>query len=90
MSREMALPYLFDTRKWLSTLSDGPATKENHAHFWGNDPSTLSSLSTAQFLTIGTGLDIYTSTLLSAIEAAEHEVILVTSFIANSDTLTHL
>jgi phosphatidylserine/phosphatidylglycerophosphate/cardiolipin synthase-like enzyme len=90
MSREMALPYLFDTRKWLSTLSDGPATKENHAHFWGNDPSTLSSLSTAQFLTIGTGLDIYTSTLLSAIEAAEHEVILVTCFIANSDTLTLL
>jgi phosphatidylserine/phosphatidylglycerophosphate/cardiolipin synthase-like enzyme len=86
----MALPDLFDTRKCLSTLSDGSAAKENHAHFWGNDPSILSSFSTAQFLTIGTGLDIYTSTLLSAIEAAEHEVILVMCFRADSDTLSLL
>ena len=90
MSREIALPDPFDTRKWLSTLSNGPAAKENHAHFWGNDPNTLSSFSTAQFLTIGTGLDIYTSTLLSAIEAAEHEVILATCFWADSDTLSLL
>jgi phosphatidylserine/phosphatidylglycerophosphate/cardiolipin synthase-like enzyme len=90
MSREIALPDPFDTRKWLTTLSDGPAIKENHAHFWGNDPSTLNSFSTAQFLTVGTGLDIYTSTLLSAIEAAEHEVILVTCFWALSDTLSLL
>jgi phosphatidylserine/phosphatidylglycerophosphate/cardiolipin synthase-like enzyme len=90
MPGEVILPDPFDTRKWLSTLSDGPGTKENHAHFWGNNPSTLSSFSTAQFLTIGTGLDIYTSTLLSAIEAAEHEVILVTCFWADSDTLSLL
>ena len=80
----------FNTRKWLGTLSGARATKENHAHFWAKDPRALCSLSSAHFLTVGTGLDIYTSTLLPAIEAADHEVLLVTCFWARSDTLALL
>ena len=89
MSREFVLE-LFNGRKWLSTLSGTRTAKEKRAHFWATDPRALCSLSSAHFLTVGTGLDIYTSTLLPAIEAAEHEVLLVTCFWARSDTLSLL
>lgn len=71
-------------------MKNGEGIEENSAHFWGKDPSALISSSKPHTLTVGNGLDIYTSTLLPAIEAAEHEVILATCFWSHSDTLSAL
>lgn len=74
----------------MSHLNCREGIKENQSHFWGKDPRILSSTSSVEGFTTGSGLTIYTSTLLPALESAEHEIILVTCFWAPSDTLSSL
>lgn len=74
----------------MSGLTDREGIKENQPHFWGEDPGILSNSSSAEDFAAGNGLTIYKSTLLPALETAEHEIILVTCFWAASDTLNSL
>ena len=76
----------------LNGLTTRPGTEENKNHFWGNDPSTLlrpAETSLADF-TVGNALNIYTSTILPALESARYEVLFVTCFWARSVCLEKL
>ena len=76
----------------LEDLSTREGIKENENHFWGSDPSVLlrtGELSVADF-TVGSAVDIYTSTILPALESAQHEILLVTCFWARSASLEKL
>ncbi|KAG7108699.1 L-galactonate dehydratase like protein [Verticillium longisporum] len=55
-----------------------------------SNPEELVTTSTPQSITVGSGVFIYKQTLLPAILTARHEVILVTCFWAESDTLRAL
>ncbi|EEY22915.1 conserved hypothetical protein [Verticillium alfalfae VaMs.102] len=55
-----------------------------------SNPEELVTTSTPKSITVGTGVSIYKQTLLPAILTAHHEVILVTCFWAESDTLRAL
>ncbi|KAM0323949.1 hypothetical protein ACHAQA_008531 [Verticillium albo-atrum] len=55
-----------------------------------SNPEDLTTTSTPHSITVGSGVSIYKQTLLPAILAARHEVILVTCFWAESDTLRAL
>jgi phosphatidylserine/phosphatidylglycerophosphate/cardiolipin synthase-like enzyme len=82
--------HILSSEEWISRLSNREGAKENQVHFWGKDPKILSTISSAEDFTTGSGLEIYTSTLLPALETAEQEIILVTCFWAPSQTLTSL
>ncbi|KAL9066959.1 MAG: hypothetical protein Q9161_007203 [Pseudevernia consocians] len=76
----------------LNGLTAGQGIKENETHFWGNDPSTLlkpAGISLADF-TVGSALDLYTSTILPALESAHYEILFVTCFWARSPSLEKL
>lgn len=76
----------------LNGLIAKQGIEENKTQFWGNDPSTLLrpvETSLADF-TVGNGLDIYTSTILPALEAAQYEILFVTCFWARSTSLEKL
>lgn len=76
----------------LNGLMARQGIEENKTHFWGNDPSTLlrpAEISLAD-LTIGSGLDIYTSAILPALESARYEILFVTCFWARSSSLEEL
>ena len=78
--------------KGLEGLSTRRGIKENENHFWGNDPSVLlrpGELSVADF-TVGTAVDIYTSTILPALESAQREILFVTCYWAYSASLKRL
>ncbi|KAM0282148.1 hypothetical protein ACHAQH_003188 [Verticillium albo-atrum] len=55
-----------------------------------SNPEELATTSTPRSITVGSGVSIYKQTLLPAILTARHEVILVTCFWAESDTLRAL
>lgn len=76
----------------LSGLTTRQGKDENRHHFWGNDPSILlrpAEASLADF-TVASGLDIYTSTILPALESAQYEILFVTCFWARSASLERL
>ena len=75
---------------WISLLQTEAGIKENYSQYWGNDPSSLASLSTRISFITGNGTSIYQDRLLPAIESAEQEVILVTCFWARSRSLAAL
>ena len=79
----------------LSTIHDldtPEATEENKNHYWGKDPSTLitKAIVSSENITVGRGLDIYTSSIIPALETAEHEILFVTCFWARSASLDQL
>lgn len=77
----------------LNGLTARKGVKENKTHFWGNDPSSTllrpAETSLADF-TFGSALDIYTSTILPALESAQYEILFVTCFWAHSTSLEKL
>ena len=77
--------------KWLQRRKDvAPETQNVDPNYWVSDPKSLYADSQIESLAFGTGLSIYTNTILPAIVAAEQEVILVTCFWARSPTLDAL
>ena len=75
---------------WMSGLRTQEGIKENRLQYWGNDPSILSTHSSPGHFAAGSGLEIYSSSIIPSIESAEHEVIFVTCFWAASASLNHL
>ena len=78
--------------EYLNGLTTKEAIGLNKNHFWGDDPSTLlrpAETSLSDF-TVGSGLDIYTSTILPALESARYEILFVTCFWARSASLEKL
>ena len=73
---------------WLQTLQDSkaPAYKDD-PNYWISNPESLVRKARVEQVAFGTGETIYKNTILPAIAAAEHEVILVTCFWARSPTL---
>ena len=57
---------------------------ENRSHFWGAEPSRLSTTSTVESFWTGTGESLFRNALLPGLESAEREVILATCFWAKS------
>ena len=76
----------------LNGLTSRQGIEENKSRFWGNDPSTLlrSAETCLADFTVGTALDIYTSTILPALESAQQEILFVTCFWARSACLQKL
>lgn len=75
---------------WLQELRKSEGIKENHQHFWGNDPSILCSSSAVEDFISGTGEDIFTDAIIPLLLSAKKEVILVTCFWAASPLLSKL
>lgn len=76
----------------LNDLNSKAGIEENKNHFWGNDPSILlrpAETSLPQF-TVGSALDIFTSTILPTLESAQYEILFVTCFWARSPSLEKL
>ena len=83
---------LHHNKGWLDHLTSVDGTKENESHFWGKDPSYLiatSSIDPPKF-TVSDGTNIYTSTIIPALESAQYEIIFVTCFWARSSALDQL
>ena len=79
-------------RGWMDHLTSVDGTNENETHFWGKHPSRLitnSSIDSLNF-TVSNGTNIYTSTIIPALESAKHEIIFVTCFWARSSALDQL
>ncbi|MCJ1270491.1 hypothetical protein MMC22_010388 [Lobaria immixta] len=74
----------------MNGLKSREGVKENRSYYWGNDPAVLSTNSFPQGFTTGTGLDLYISTILPALESAEHEIIFVTCFWTRPISILHL
>ena len=76
----------------LHALTTVQGVEENKNHFWGNDPSVL--LRTAETsltdFTAGSAWDIYSTTILPALESAQYEILFVTCFWARSVCLEEL
>ncbi|MCJ1428605.1 hypothetical protein MMC29_006515, partial [Sticta canariensis] len=66
--------------QWMNGLKSRQGIKENNSYYWGNDSAVLSTNSSPDGFTTGTGHDLYISTILPALESAEHEIIFVTCF----------
>ena len=76
----------------LNGLTTRQGIDVNRLHFWSNDPSALlrpAQTSLADFA-VGSALDIYTSTILPALESAQYEILFVTCFWARSTSLERL
>ena len=76
--------------QWMNGLKSRQGIKENHSYYWGNDSAVLSTNSSPDGFTTGTGHDLYISTILPALESAEHEIIFVTCFWTRPIALLHL
>lgn len=75
---------------WLNYINE--AGEGTRSRFWHGDPPSLitrSQIYPGSFA-IGNGPSLYTSTILPALESAEHEIIFVTCFWARSQCLTEL
>lgn len=82
-----SIPRLF-VDPWSRRLKDHrDAQLDDFPNYHVSDPETLLTTSTPTSLTVGHGAFIYKQTLLPAILQARHEVIIVTCFWAESDTL---
>ncbi|KAK3079355.1 hypothetical protein LTS18_005065 [Coniosporium uncinatum] len=78
-------------RDWVAKLRRSTnGNLGDRPNYYVTHPLSLLTTSTPQNFTLGTGLSIYTSTLLPAIESATREIILVTCFWAASPTLSAL
>ena len=75
---------------WAQRLREPEGIKENHGHFWGNDPAILCSSSVIEDFISGTGEDIFTKAIIPLLLSAKQEVILVTCFWAASPSLSKL
>lgn len=75
---------------WMSGFMTQEGIEENRLQYWGDDPSILSTQSSPGHFAAGSGLDIYSSSIIPSIESAEHEVIFVTCFWAASASLSYL
>ena len=77
----------------LNGLTTTQGTEENRLHFWSHDPSSTllkpAETCPADFA-VGSGLDIYTSIILPALESAQYEILFVTCFWARSTSLERL
>ena len=77
----------------LNALTTRQGIQENSHHFWSNDPASVllrpAETSPADFA-VGSGLDIYSSTILPALETAQYEILFVTCFLARSTSLERL
>ena len=73
--------------EWAQRLHEPEGLKENHDHFWGNDPSILCSSSAVEDFISGTGEDIFTEAIIPLLLSATQEVILVTCFWAAGSSL---
>ena len=79
-------------KEWLDHLTTVDGIEENETHFWGKNPScliTTSSIGPGKF-TVSNGTNIYTSTIIPALESAQYEIIFVTCFWARSSALDQL
>ncbi|TKA78546.1 hypothetical protein B0A55_02814 [Friedmanniomyces simplex] len=74
----------------LNTPEVLQATESTHPNYWAMHSKSLLCTANVDNITFGTGLQVYRSAILPAIEAAETEVILVTCFWARSSTLDDL
>lgn len=83
-------PHRLLSSAWESSLTSPDGIKENQLHYWGKDPSILSTTSSPESFVSGSGTEIYNSTIIPAIESAESEVIFVTCFWAPSTSLNYL
>ncbi|KAK0882621.1 hypothetical protein LTR87_003478 [Friedmanniomyces endolithicus] len=79
-----------DVTQQLSKPKIVQATNVACPNYWAGDSVSLQCTASVGHITFGTGHQIYRSTILPAIEAAETEVILVTCFWARSETLDDL
>ena len=89
----MESPHISDTTEpaeWAQSLRESQGIKENHQHFWGNNPSILCSSSAVEDFTSGTGEDIFSEAIIPLLLSAKQEVILVTCFWAASPSLSKL
>ena len=80
------------TKEWLDNLTSVDGIEENETHFWGKSPScliTTSSIGSRKFA-VGNGTNIYSSTIIPALESAQYEIIFVTCFWARSSALDQL
>ncbi|TGJ79964.1 hypothetical protein E0Z10_g8801 [Xylaria hypoxylon] len=76
---------------WIDAIRQpGSSCSTDFPSYPCSEPESLVSTSRVVSFEIGTGASIYTRSLLPAILAAKHEVILVTCFWAPSSTLTAL
>ena len=84
--------HLSDTgpAEWAQKLRELEGVKENHQHFWGNDPSLLCSSSAVEDFISGTGEDIFTKAIIPLLLSAKQEVIFATCFLASSPSLSKL
>ena len=77
----------------LNGLTTRQGVEENRHHFWSDDPSSYLLRPAETSLTdfaVGSGLDIYTSSILPALESAQYEILFVTCFWARSTSLERL
>lgn len=75
-------------RDWIHHVTGSdPRATINALQGWDCQPSSLVRSSDMRSLALGTGASIFQTTLLPALESAQHEVILVTCFWARSLTL---
>ena len=77
--------------EWIQRQKDfEPESQNDDPNYWISNPQSLHADSHIESIAFGTGLSIYTHTILSAVAAAEQEIILVTCFWARSATLDAL
>ena len=76
--------------EWMRILLLRDGARENRRHFWGDEPSSLSTGSTIENFTTGIGEDIFMNAIIPVILSATQEIILVTCFWAPSPSLTRL
>ena len=74
----------------MSALESKEGIRENESHYWFRNKSALNTTSIVGSFSVGSGLDIYDTAILPAIESAALEVILVTCFWARSPSLSQL
>ena len=77
--------------RWAPPLQQLPGSLAVSPNLRADNPTTLlTSQSTVHPLKPGKGLSIYTSSLIPALAAAKHEILLTTCFWARSETLSDL
>ncbi|KAI1805066.1 hypothetical protein F4811DRAFT_517187 [Daldinia bambusicola] len=84
-------PFLKFKETWKRSLRENSSTlPDEFPNYYLSNPECLVSTATVKSFCIGTGASIFLRSLLPAIAAAKHEVILVTCFWARGPTLDAL
>ncbi|MCJ1468344.1 hypothetical protein MMC07_006972 [Pseudocyphellaria aurata] len=89
IQNEASGPTSLLSSEWTNGLQSEQGVKENHSYYWGNEPTILSSNSSPEGFTTGTGHELYVSTILPAFESAKREIIFVTCFWTAPIALRH-